>query len=38
MLGNLKFYQEAAKIRETIMRETAVGVHVCKVDELVNIV
>jgi len=31
-------YKEAAKIRESIMRETAVGVHVTSVDELVNII
>ena len=31
-------YKEAAKIRESIMRETAVGVHVASVDELVNII
>ena len=31
-------YKEAAKIRESIMRETAVGVHVTSVDEIVNIV
>ena len=31
-------YREAAKIRESIMRETAVGVHVTSVDELVNII
>ncbi|MEZ4705054.1 MAG: EthD family reductase [Bdellovibrionota bacterium] len=31
-------YKEAAKIRETIMRETAVGVHVTSVDEMVEIV
>ena len=31
-------YREAAKIRESIMRETAVGVHVTSIDEIVNIV
>lgn len=31
-------YKKAAKIREGIMRETAVGVHVTSVDELVNII
>lgn len=31
-------YREAAKIRESIMRETAVGVHVTEVDEIVNII
>lgn len=31
-------YKEAAKIRESIMRETAVGVHVASVDELVKII
>ena len=31
-------YKKAAKIRESIMRETAVGVHVASVDELVNII
>lgn len=31
-------YREAAKIREGIMRETAVGVHVTSVDEIVNII
>jgi len=31
-------YKEAAKIRESIMREMAVGVHVTSVDELVNII
>lgn len=30
-------YKEAAKIRESIMRETAIGVHVTSVDEIVNI-
>ena len=29
-------YREAAKIRESIIRETAVGVHVTSVDELVE--
>ncbi|TVQ77481.1 MAG: EthD family reductase [Bradymonadales bacterium] len=31
-------YQQAAKIRERIMRETAVGVHVTSVDEIVKII
>ncbi len=31
-------YKEAAKIRESIMRDTAVGVHVTSVDELVTII
>ena len=31
-------YKKAAKIRESIMRETAVGVHVGWVDEVVQIV
>lgn len=31
-------YQKAAKIRESIMRETAVGVHVTSVDELAVII
>lgn len=31
-------YKEAAKIRESIMRETAVGVHVGSVAEIVKIV
>jgi uncharacterized protein (TIGR02118 family) len=31
-------YKEAAKIRESIMRETAVGVHVASVDEKVTII
>lgn len=31
-------YQEATKIRETIMRETAVGVHVTSLHETVQIV
>jgi uncharacterized protein (TIGR02118 family) len=31
-------YKAAAKIRETIMRETAVGVHVASVDEKVVII
>lgn len=33
-----EIYKKAAKIRETIMRETAVGVHVASVDETVVIV
>lgn len=33
-----EIYREAAKVRESIMRETAVGVHVTSVDEIVNIV
>lgn len=33
-----EIYQKAAKIRESILRETAVGVHVASVDELVKIV
>lgn len=31
-------YKKAAKIRESIMRETAVGVHVTSIDELITIV
>lgn len=31
-------YQEAAKIREAIMRETAVGVHVASLFERVQII
>ncbi len=31
-------YKEAAKIRESIMRETAIGVHVASVDEKIVIV
>jgi uncharacterized protein (TIGR02118 family) len=31
-------YKKASKIRESIMRETAVGVHVTSVDEMVQIV
>ena len=31
-------YKKAAKIREGIMRETAVGVHVASVDEIVTII
>ena len=31
-------YKEAALIRETIMRETAVGVHVTEIDDIVSIV
>jgi uncharacterized protein (TIGR02118 family) len=31
-------YKEAAKIRESIMRETAIGVHVASVDEEVVII
>jgi len=31
-------YKKAATIRESIMRETAVGVHVASVDELVKII
>ncbi|HMQ11407.1 MAG TPA: EthD domain-containing protein [Oligoflexia bacterium] len=33
-----ELYKEAAKIRESIMRETAVGVHVTSIDEIVAIV
>ncbi len=33
-----EIYKEAAKIRENIMRETAVGVHVASIDELVTII
>ena len=33
-----KIYKEAAKIRERIMRETAIGVHVTGVDEIVKII
>lgn len=35
---NTDVYKDAAKIREGIMRETAVGVHVTSVDELINII
>ena len=31
-------YKSAAKIRERIMRETAVGVHVTSVDEVIKII
>ncbi len=31
-------YKEAAKIRESIMRETAIGVHVASIDEIVKII
>ena len=31
-------YKEAAKIREGIMRETAIGVHVTSVDEIAQII
>ena len=31
-------YREAAKIREGIMRETAIGVHVTSIDEVVKII
>ena len=31
-------YQKAARIREGIMRETAIGVHVTSVDEIVTII
>lgn len=31
-------YQQAARIRETIMRETAVGVHVASVDQFVKVI
>jgi len=33
-----EIYKKAAKIRESIMRETAVGVHVALVDEIVEII
>jgi len=33
-----EIYKEASKIRESIMRETAVGVHVTAVDEIVKII
>lgn len=33
-----EIYAEAKKIRESIMRETAVGVHVASVDEAVTII
>lgn len=33
-----EIYKKAAKIRESIMRETAVGVHVASVDEKVAII
>ena len=35
---NTEVYQEAAKIRERIMRETAIGVHVTSVDEIVDLI
>jgi len=35
---NTETYKRAAKVRETIMRETAVGVHVGWVDDIVKIV
>ncbi|MCO4794810.1 MAG: EthD family reductase [Bacteriovoracaceae bacterium] len=35
---NTEVYKEAAKIRESIMRETSVGVHVTGVDEIVSII
>ncbi len=35
---NTEVYKDAAKIRESIMRETAVGVHVTSVDEVITIV
>ena len=35
---NTEIYKKAAKIREGIMRETAVGVHVGWVDEVVQII
>ena len=31
-------YKEAAKIRESIMRETSVGVHVTSIDEIIDII
>ena len=31
-------YQEAAKVREKIMRDTAVGVHVTSIDDIINII
>lgn len=31
-------YKQAAKIRESIMQETAIGVHVTSVDEIVKII
>ncbi len=34
----LPIYKEAAVIRESIMRSTAVGVHVTSVDEIVHII
>ena len=33
-----EIYKEGAKVREKIMRETAVGVHVTSVDELVTLI
>jgi uncharacterized protein (TIGR02118 family) len=33
-----EIYAKAAKLRETIMRETAVGVHVTAVDEVVKVI
>ena len=35
---NTETYKAAAKIRESIMRETAVGVHVTSIDEVVKII
>jgi uncharacterized protein (TIGR02118 family) len=33
-----EIYKEAAKIREGIMRETSIGVHVTGIDEIINII
>jgi uncharacterized protein (TIGR02118 family) len=33
-----EIYKKAAKIRESIMRETAISVHVASVDEVVTII
>lgn len=35
---NTDIYREAAKIREGIMRETAIGVHVASIDEIIKLV
>ena len=33
-----EIYKKAAKIRESIMRETSVGVHVTSIDEIIDII
>ncbi len=35
---NTNTYKKAAKVRESVMRETAIGVHVASVDEKVKII